>query len=130
MRMVIRRIQRRAKPKNHLLEARRVRTSQRKSCVMMIVVNVRSEGLTAAEDVAIFLGYQPRQYHQTLMMGTEMVRENSIIFNQLTWLIAREYFINMIAALASGLARIAAWRSNILRFLHSSFFGSKCFRIL
>jgi hypothetical protein len=37
--------------------------------------------------------------------------------NQLTRL-AREYFINMIAALASGLAWIAAWRLNILRFLH------------
>jgi hypothetical protein len=31
---------------------------------------------------------------QTLMMGTEMVPETSVIFNQLTWLIAREDYIN------------------------------------
>jgi hypothetical protein len=30
-----------------------------------------------------------------LMMGTEMVPETSVIFNQLTWLIAQEYFINV-----------------------------------
>jgi hypothetical protein len=52
------------------------------------------------------------------MMGTEMVRETLVIFNQPTFLIAREYFINMIAAPASDLAQIAAWRLNILRFLH------------
>jgi hypothetical protein len=28
------------------------------------------------------------------MMGTEMVPEKSVIFNQLTWLIAQEDFIN------------------------------------
>jgi hypothetical protein len=30
-----------------------------------------------------------------LMMGTEMVSETSVIFNQMTWLIARDYFINV-----------------------------------
>jgi hypothetical protein len=32
--------------------------------------------------------------HQTLMMGTEMVPEKSIIFKQITWLIVREGFFN------------------------------------
>jgi hypothetical protein len=33
--------------------------------------------------------------HHTLMMGTEMVPETSIIFKQTTWLIAREDFFNL-----------------------------------
>jgi hypothetical protein len=36
-----------------------------------------------------------------LMMGTEMVPETSAIFNQLTRLIGREYFINV----CNGFAR-------------------------
>jgi hypothetical protein len=32
--------------------------------------------------------------HQTLMMGTAMVPETSVIFNQLTMLMAREDFID------------------------------------
>jgi hypothetical protein len=32
--------------------------------------------------------------HQTLMMGTDTVPETSVIFNQLTQLIAQEDFIN------------------------------------
>jgi hypothetical protein len=47
MRMVMLRIQKRGKPKNQLLEARRVRISQRKSCVMT-GADVRSEGFMAA----------------------------------------------------------------------------------
>jgi hypothetical protein len=84
----------------------------------MIGADIRSEGFMAAKVVKIFSGCQPCQCHQTLMMRTEMVCETSVIFNELTMLIAREYFINMIAALAEDLARIAAWRLNILRFIH------------
>jgi hypothetical protein len=32
--------------------------------------------------------------HKTLMMGTEVVPEISVIFNQLEWLIAQEDFIS------------------------------------
>jgi hypothetical protein len=32
--------------------------------------------------------------YQTLLMGTHIVPELLIIFNQLIWLIAQEYFIN------------------------------------
>jgi hypothetical protein len=35
-----------------------------------------------------------RKLHQTLMMGTQMVPETSVIFNQLTQLVAREDLIN------------------------------------
>jgi hypothetical protein len=56
----------------------------------------------------IFSGYKPchlvrnqtrgrsgHSYIIALMMGTEMVSETSVIFYQLTQLIAREYFINV-----------------------------------
>jgi hypothetical protein len=40
---------------------------------------------------------------QTMMMGTEMVLETSVIFKLLTRLIAREDFINLAAVKASDL---------------------------
>jgi pantothenate kinase-related protein Tda10 len=49
----------------------------------------KSEAFTAANVNRTFSDYQP--CHQ--MMETEMILETSVIFNQLTWLIAQEDFM-------------------------------------
>jgi hypothetical protein len=65
------------------------------------------QGFRGGQVHKIVSGYQPDQLvknyrrfrnhlcpHKTLIFGTEIVPETFVIFNQLTWLIARENIIN------------------------------------
>jgi hypothetical protein len=64
------------------------------SCIVIwhLMIWERFEAFTVAKVNKIFVVYQLCQlvknyWHQTLIIGTEMVPETSVIFNQLTWLV-------------------------------------------
>jgi hypothetical protein len=56
-------------------------------------IGLRSDPNTGSGQVYIYMGQFGSTVTSALMMGTEMVPEMSVIFKQLTWLVAREDFI-------------------------------------
>jgi hypothetical protein len=57
--------------------------------------NIPSEPYITSPSNKLKIKYEGQKADQTLMMGTQMVPQMSVIFNQLTWLIAKENFINI-----------------------------------